>query len=122
MIAVLALCSCGRTEDIKMPEQSPAATTAITEKADAAKEGAACKDAVEEDFAEYKLERIDESLKDYNGNVAVSWFFDKLVIEDSNSAADIIGRYYKCGYGTEERRAFFQRNKANDNRLFQQQI
>ena len=32
------------------------------------------------DSADYKLERIDESIKDENGNVGLSWFFDKLVI------------------------------------------
>lgn len=42
------------------------------------------------DSAEYKLERIDESMKDENGNIGVSWFFDKLVIDDSNPAAKII--------------------------------
>lgn len=42
------------------------------------------------DSAKCKLERVDESITDENGNVGVSWFFDKLVIEDSNPAAKII--------------------------------
>ena len=42
------------------------------------------------DSADYKLERIDESIKDENGNIGFSWFFDKLVIEGTNPAADII--------------------------------
>ncbi len=42
------------------------------------------------DSADYKLERIDESIKDENGNIGLSWFFDKLVIEGTNPAADII--------------------------------
>ncbi|MDO4816337.1 MAG: hypothetical protein Q4A83_07050 [Bacillota bacterium] len=42
------------------------------------------------DSVKCKLERVDESITDENGNVGVSWFFDKLVIEDSNPAAKII--------------------------------
>lgn len=42
------------------------------------------------DSAKCKLERVDESITDENGNIGLSWFFDKLVIEGTNPAADII--------------------------------
>ena len=42
------------------------------------------------DSAEYKFERIDESIQEESGNVAVAWYFDKLVIGNSTPAAAII--------------------------------